>query len=663
MGIFLRALTGLGLLYELDAYVQADEETHTDDEVRQAAALILPASHGAEDDHAQTEDEDDGDDFDAVQEARHVRAVVFEQWRAAALSLHHAQRTLALFPWLKPWADARMQLKRTYVALLQQQAQQLVAADALLAAAAVTAMDTPDLPADDPAFAVLGGDRAVLSQLRMLWNSWRCRASGSWEHPREQSYVAYSLVHGMGSRRKGRDGAVERAHGLVAAWTATAQAGADGEHPKRTVLAGFPLQEAAESSARHGAFRDRLSEWELGVLATWTVSVDWERATTTLRVPEPVAARLLSSHSVLSCVEPGRDQPVRTQEQHGRVEPGVFDDVPVSDRRVVTVGHLRALRAFTRDAEQLYLVLSITDGPEVLALSVLEQRVAAGGQYVIVAGASDLPESLLASRHEADQKTSTQDEGRVWIRSDHEPDHADFGRSLSMAEGERMLVRLSEGLPNTDADSALRSLLLARGARDLRDLRDGYDSTGERRRIFPSAVWHGLLAMDQLSLEPFEPVCDDAWSSGSGLPLGVLAQVQLYSTDAAGKFQGRAHSPACPHQRGDYGPTRDYDLVTVEEMLGTERFDPCSKCGGYATRRLSEAQVSYYRAAHQVHDLCGQVRRALAQRELGWDVISLEPELKKWESTAVPEEWFGERSQARQWRRVISGMYRQWTAA
>ncbi|MFJ9582677.1 hypothetical protein [Streptomyces acidicola] len=30
-------------------------------------------------------------------------------------------------------------------------------------------------------------------------------------------------------------------------------------------------------------------------------------------------------------------------------------------------------------------------------------------------------------------------------------------------------------------------------------------------------------------------------------------------------------------------------------------FDWCSKCGGYAMRRLSDSQRSYYRATHQLH--------------------------------------------------------------
>ncbi|MEX1654821.1 hypothetical protein ABZ960_16790 [Streptomyces pseudovenezuelae] len=48
-----------------------------------------------------------------------------------------------------------MRLKADHVALLQQQAGQLLSWEALTAAAGVAAMDPPDLPAEDPAFALL----------------------------------------------------------------------------------------------------------------------------------------------------------------------------------------------------------------------------------------------------------------------------------------------------------------------------------------------------------------------------------------------------------------------------------------------------------------------------------------------------------------------------
>jgi len=118
-----------------------------------------------------------------------------------------------------------------------------------------------------------------------------------------------------------------------------------------------------------------------------------------LRVPEPVAATLLSSRSALSCnaVEDA-DEEARTDLAAAPgllVEPGVFDDVPIGTRRPITAAHLRALRALSPNADQLYLVLSAANGPEVMSLSVLEQRVRAAGPYLVIAAADDLPAAML----------------------------------------------------------------------------------------------------------------------------------------------------------------------------------------------------------------------------------------------------------------------------
>ncbi|MGX1239050.1 hypothetical protein RKD46_000154 [Streptomyces pseudovenezuelae] len=632
VGLFLGALTGLGLLHELGSYAEADEDTFTDDEVKQAALLLLAAPQDERDDA----DEEEEEAWRARREAQQLRDSVVEQWRSAAASLHRSHRLLALFPWLKPWADARMRLKADHVAALQQQARHLLSREALTAAVGVAAMGTPDLPAEDPAFALLGTPTAVAEQLASLWRRWSRQGADSWEHPREHGHLAYDLVRRISSRRKGWDAALQRAQELVTAWTLALQTDAAGEQDQRMLLVRLPEQGLADPPSREEAFLGRLSEWELGVLACWATEADWEGMTVTLRVPELVAARLLSQPSALSCLTPEQTAPAPDAEPEEPVEtvgPGVFDDTPVSERRPVTPGDLRALRTISRQADQLYLVLSIEAGPEVLPLSVLEARVAHGGQYVVVAAAGDLPDQLVTARREELTADTVADDDPVWMPRIHQAAHPDFGRRLGTADGERLVVRLARG--RSHPDSAMRCLLLARGVADLRDLGEQYDASGEHRDLVPFPVWDGLLAMEQLDLQPFAPVRDDgAGRGGSGLPLGVLASAQLYTTDAAGQFEGRAHSPGCQHQGRDRGLSRYYDLVTVKQMLGTERFDPCSKCGGYATRRLSTTQVAYYRAAHQMHDLAGQVRWVLDHPDLEPDTASLLAELKKWDTAA-----------------------------
>jgi hypothetical protein len=526
-------------------------------------------------------------------------------------------------------------------------------------------MPAPELSADDPALAPLGEPRKAASHLSALWRTWSSRAADSWEHPRYHSYVAHQLVHEMGARRKGRDAVLRHAQRLISAWTATAEAVAQGDSGERLLLARLPAPHPGRRGAREEPFLHSLSEWELGVLASWGHNADWEHLTAALRVPEPVAAALLSSHSALSCsvVEDTCEEarPDAAASPGLLVEPGVFDDVPLGARHPVTTAHLRALRALTPNADQLYLVLSVANGPEVMPLSVLEQRVRTSGPYLVIAAADDLPAAMLPQVGDPAPNPDSPETGAAWPARIRDAQHPDFGCSLGVAEGEQVVARHS-GLfdGRRDARAALRSLALARAVPDLRELEGGYDETGYRRRtVFPHEVWQGLLAMEQLDLEPFEPVSDGAWRSGSGLPLGVLARVQLYTTDATGDFQGRAHSPHCAHQRHDGGLTRDYDLTTVEGMLHAERFDPCSKCGGYATRRLTEAQLAYYRAAHQVHDTARRIRSALANPQAARDTIGLTAAMKEWNDTPATDTWFETKIQASQWRRTVRELHQR----
>ncbi|MGW6569281.1 hypothetical protein [Streptomyces sp. NPDC054975] len=285
-----------------------------------------------------------------------------------------------------------------------------------------------------------------------------------------------------------------------------------------------------------------------------------------------------------------------------------------------------------------------------MTLGALEQRCAAGWQGVILAAASDLPDALIdaALRPSATEAVENDD---VWARPVYDPEEEAFGRSLSAAEGERVLVRLCR--EKREIRQALKSLALARSLPDLRDLEAvAEDEQGYPLRPFARAVWNGLLAMEQLDLEPFASEGDEHWADGSGLPLGVLASVQAYTTDAFGRFQGRAHSPGCAHRRPYAGVDRQDEKVGIEELLYAKGFDPCSKCGGYAVRRLSDTQVAYYRAAHRLHHLIqisvsdsgtADVEKYLSRLD---ELCSLDAQAE--------QAWFPDRGQARQWRQVIN---------
>ncbi|MFJ8969999.1 hypothetical protein ACIRJ3_37735 [Streptomyces anulatus] len=654
VGLFLGALTGLGLLHELDRYSEADENCITDDEVQQAAALLLQTRH------EDPEERDEEDDWRARHEAQRVRTSVFEEWRSAAGSLYRAHQLLALFPWLVSWADVGMRRKASHVAWLQRQAGRLVAEESLVAAAGVAAMGAPELPGEDPVFAPVGDPAAVGRRLESLWRRWSGGAADSWEDPREHGHLAHYLVQDISSRRKGWQAALERAQQLVSAWAAEVPADTAGAQKDQLLLVQLPAPDPGDRYGRGEPFLGTLSEWELGMLVCWATEADWDRLTVTVRVPEPVASRLLSGRgSQLRCSTPAQGFPESAsfaQLPGQPAGPGVFDDTPVAERRPVTVRDLRALRVLSRDPDGLYLVLSLDNGPEVLSLFALEARVAGGGRYVFIAAAGDLPDALVTSGQQDLTAPATADADPVRAPRIHNPGHPDFGRHLGTAEGERLVVRLAR--TQREADATLRCLALARGAADLRSLDDGYD-TGSRRDQLPLLLWDGLLATERLSLRPFRPADDDARQEGSGLPLGVLARVQLYTTDGWGRFEGKAHAPGCQHLGRDRGLNRYFELLTVEEMLRSHQFIPCSKCGGYATRRLSAAQVAYYRAAHQMHSLAGQVRWALGHPDLEADTASLLAELRQWGSTPPADEWFTEGSEDVEWQRFVARLLRQ----
>ncbi|MFI1740187.1 hypothetical protein [Streptomyces sioyaensis] len=109
-----------------------------------------------------------------------------------------------------------LQMKADRLRAVQVQARLLVTEDALLAAAAAAAMQEPDVPADDAAFAPLGAPAEARKKLLSLWRRWQRTVEDSWDPPREQAYLVHHLADGMSSRRKGRDQMVERARAVLA---------------------------------------------------------------------------------------------------------------------------------------------------------------------------------------------------------------------------------------------------------------------------------------------------------------------------------------------------------------------------------------------------------------------------------------------------------------
>ncbi len=135
-----------------------------------------------------------------------------------------------------------------------------------------------------------------------------------------------------------------------------------------------------------------------------------------------------------------------------------------------------------------------------------------------------------------------------------------------------------------------RTLLTLTPDVDLRTLPDKPDLRWE----WPIRV---LLACgDHLDLSPFL----------EGVPLGPLATIPIYATDAQNRYVGKSHAPAlCQHS--DYLRDDD-DVLALSEWVPIvarfrEEHDPwlgdprCSKCGGFAIWRFDDQQLAYYQAA------------------------------------------------------------------
>ncbi|MEV8102634.1 hypothetical protein [Streptomyces sp. NPDC088135] len=508
LGMFLGALGGTGLLYQLQSYVEPDgDERWTDREAREAAGLLRTEQDADPDD----EEEVEGgiSRREAREDAEELRGLIFAHWRGAGRSLHRAQAALAHFPWLEEWAKPSLTVKMRYLETLRAQAAWFVDPEELVVAAAATALPMPELPNADPAFAVFGGNTRVARALADLWHRWQSAASRPWEGPGTRAYLSYEIVRGIRSNRKGYDAARAEAARLIASWEEQARAAATpaDRAPRCRLTAQMP--EVPEAMPRHGGrdFLDGLDTWTLGVLLTWTVDADWGSGVLTLEVPDLVAERLLSPMSSLPCspADVAPDLPDRDRgpgRRPGIVRPGIFDDTPVFDRRPVTLDHIRALRTLGPGADELYLVFSASGGAEVLPLATIEKRLAKGWLGVFIAGARDLPGSVLGPEEPEHSPEPEAREAQVSGRGRgvHDPN---FGEGLGLAEGTRRTIR--QTYATEDRNLNLRLLALARGADDLRSLDAG------RPGGLPVAVWHGLLTEDRLSLAPFRQPGSDRW--------------------------------------------------------------------------------------------------------------------------------------------------------
>ncbi|MER7045094.1 hypothetical protein [Streptomyces jumonjinensis] len=131
VGLFLRALGGVGLLYQLQRYTERDRDYTVDQEEVERTAEVLRVEPVASED-----EEHEEEDWEIRDDAERLRESVVSACRDAARSLHLAQVTVASFPWLADWAQPKMALKEQFMETLRGQAAHFVTPAGLLAAAA-----------------------------------------------------------------------------------------------------------------------------------------------------------------------------------------------------------------------------------------------------------------------------------------------------------------------------------------------------------------------------------------------------------------------------------------------------------------------------------------------------------------------------------------------
>jgi hypothetical protein len=633
LGMYLEIVSGYGLPYQLDSYTEPDlDDFVTDREIADAAALLHRGEHPSSEAAGDAGEQSDEDEWDAFRAARELRdSRIVPQWCSAVESLMEAAEKVARYPWLGPWAGKHLNLKSKYAEVLRQQAAQLLNPGALIVASSAHRMLMPEAPDDDTAFAALGGSSDVRRALQSLWYEWQLQVSHGWLVPHEyDDLLIRKLGERLGNKRKGRDELNERARQLLNTWAHAAVAATEHEcKADQLVVASIPPGDRERDGSRPPLGR-QLTKWELGILIMFTVAADWATRTFLLKVPLAIADRILADDSTLSCARSAGDPSDKNAYEdllvtsgdarlakagHSAFLPGVLDDTPVSQRRAVTPSEVKALREALDERRQVFIVCSVTNGVEILPLAMVEQRCKTGWTGILLAEAGDLPSSLFAPQLSAQMPGNADDENgdissSVWNDRQLPSEHPEFGEHLGGAAGERKLRWMHlRGDDIRLLERNFRIFTLARGVHDLRML--DYESDSGVPAV-PRDVWLAvLLVREHLSLRPFWPgAAEDAWNSGLGLPLSVLADLQIYTTNADPKIAGKGHSPFCQHAPGR-GVRHDDFLLTLEEVMRRSDLDWCSNCGGYALRRLSDEQISYYRAAHRLLDIDQALTREL----------------------------------------------------
>jgi hypothetical protein len=256
------------------------------------------------------------------------------------------------------------------------------------------------------------------------------------------------------------------------------------------------------------------------------------------------------------------------------------------------------------------VVFSMDSGVETVALGDVKKRVADGQHLVMLALLNDVPPGFLRTwaKSQPPAKAVTGYDGR--------PEHP--VRKLRQAEGAELNRVIAEGLLAKDearsfSPATVRMIAVARGSADLRYLPavPGEYTDCIDWNVVNAAV---LTELAVGMFAPAEPVDreerDWHWDGVAGLPLGPLADLQVYGSNLDGRWQGVSHAIGCQHRRRrlDDRYTSDDQMMPLARyvLLGGE--GRCRKCGGRSVRQPTTLQLAYYNDM----DVLGQALQAIS---------------------------------------------------
>jgi hypothetical protein len=244
------------------------------------------------------------------------------------------------------------------------------------------------------------------------------------------------------------------------------------------------------------------------------------------------------------------------------------------------------------------VVFSMESGVETITVDTAAQRIADGQHLMLLTALDEIPTAFLTAW------AGSQPPAKAMTGYDGAPAHPviKLVRESDSVELDRILAEgyLVQDQFRSFSPATLRMIAVARGIGDLRHLPA---DSGENNGYVDWQVVRAALLTD-LSVAMFMP--DDMtglkdrdwhWDGVSGLPVGPLADLQVYGSNLNGRWQGMSHTLGCQH-RGRGGADRfadDDQMMPLWQYIHISRDNRCSKCGGRSVRRPTALQLTFYK--------------------------------------------------------------------